>query len=170
LRINQQIKVKEVRLISAKGEQLGLKPTEEAIKIAEESELDLVEVAGSVNPPVCRVMNYGKYLYGQEKKKKQAKKKQKTTSLKEIKIRPKIEEHDYQVKLKSARRFLDNQDKVKVTMMFRGREMSHKELGKKILDRVVEDLGDLCHVEQPAVQEGRNMLIYLAPTTGRKVK
>jgi len=117
-------------------------------------------------------MNYGKYLYGQEKKRKQAKKKQKTIAVKEIKIRPKIEEHDYQVKLRSAQKFLTHQDKVKVTMMFRGRELSHQELGKRILDRLVEDIGDLGVLEKPIKKEGRNMLLFLAPNTntGRKEK
>ena len=108
-------------------------------------------------------MNFGKYQYGQEKKKREARKKQKTTAVKEIKIRPKIEEHDYQVKLRSAQKFLTHRDKVKITLMFRGREMSHQDLGRKILDRMVADLAELAQVEKPAISEGRSTILFLAP-------
>ena len=111
-------------------------------------------------------MNYGKYVYSQEKKKREARKKQKTTAIKEIKIRPKIEEHDYQVKLRNAQRFLNHRDKVKITMMFRGREMSHQDLGRRILDRMTADLADLAQIEKPAASEGRSMILYLAPKAG----
>lgn len=142
---------------------MGVLTTAEGIRRAEEAGLDLVEVAGQVDPPVCRIMNFGKYVYGQEKKKREARKRQKTVVIKEIKIRPKIEEHDYQVKLKNSKRFLSHQDKVKVTLMFRGREASHQEFGQKILDRLVSDCEEVGVVEKPAFREGRNMILYLAP-------
>jgi translation initiation factor IF-3 len=140
---------------------------EEGVRMAEEKGLDLVEVADQTTPPVCRIMNYGKYLYEQEKKKKEARKKQKTIVIKEIKVRPKIEEHDYQVKLRNAQRFLEHQDKVKITMTFRGREMSHRELGKKIIDRMVKDLSEIAQVEKPAMNEGWSTIIYLAPKASK---
>jgi len=164
--VNHGIRARQVRVIGDQGEQLGVITVTEGIRIAEEKGLDLVEVAADASPPVCRIMNFGKYQYGQEKKKREARKKQKTVAIKEIKIRPKIEEHDYQVKLRSAQKFLNHKDKVKVTMMFRGREISHMELGKRILDRMVNDLSDLSQVEKPAKHEGRSMILFLAPKTG----
>ncbi|MDR1702264.1 MAG: translation initiation factor IF-3, partial [Sporomusaceae bacterium] len=133
LKINEEIRVKEVRVLSSANEQLGIMQTREALRMAVEQNLDLVEVAPTAKPPVCRIMDFGKYRYEQQKRDKEVKKKQKITALKEVKIRPNIEEHDFNVKLKNAQRFLEDGDKVKVTIMFRGRELSHPELGKQVL-------------------------------------
>ncbi len=138
-------------------------PVKEALKLAEGKGLDLVEVAPQASPSVCRIMDYGKYRYEQRKRTKEAKKKQKTTEIKEVKLRPKIEEHDYQVKLRQAQRFLKNGDKTKVTIMFRGREMAHLDIGKKLLDRLANDTTDLGLVETAARMEGKSMGMILAP-------
>jgi len=143
------------------GEQLGIIPLEEALRIAQDAGLDLVEVAPTANPPVCRIMDFGKFKYEQSKKDKSNKKKQATISVKEIRLRPKIEEHDYEFKAKHARKFIEAGNKVKVTVMFRGREMAHKEFGKRILDRMIEDLSDVAKVASPPAMEGRFMVMYL---------
>ncbi len=135
----------------------------EAVRAAEESGLDLVEVAADAKPPVCRIIDYGKYRYEQSKREKEARKKHRTQELKEIKLRPKIDEHDYQTKLKHLAKFLAKGDKIRVTIMFRGREMAHVDLGRKILDRVVHDLEKVAKVEQGPRQEGRNLVIMLNP-------
>jgi translation initiation factor IF-3 len=163
LRINQRIRVKEVRLIGPNGEQEGIVNTQDALLKAEEAGLDLVEVAGQSSPPVCRIMDYSKYKYEQEKKEKEARKHQKIVHLKEIKMKPNIEEHDYQVKLHHMKRFLERGDKAKLTMTFRGREMSHMNIGKKIMDRVVVDLNESGEVEKGPMMEGRNIMIYFMP-------
>ena len=137
--------------------------TAEALQLAEEQGFDLVEVAPNEKPPVCRIMDYGKYKYQQSKRLQQAKKKQKVISVKEIKLRPKTEEHDYQFKSVHVRRFLQDGHKAKVTVVFRGREMAHTELGRRMLDRIVEDMGDISTVEQMPRQEGRNMSMVLSP-------
>jgi len=137
--------------------------TKEALRLAEEKGLDLVEVAPQASPPVCRIMDYGKYRYEQRKRTKEAKKKQRTMEVKEIKLRPKIEEHDYQVKLRQAQKFLKSGDKTKVTIMFRGREMAHLDIGKKLLDRLSNDVTDLGMVEMAAKMEGRSMGMIIAP-------
>lgn len=138
-------------------------PIQEALELAGGKSLDLVEVAPQASPPVCRIMDYGKHRYEQRKRSKEAKKKQKATEIKEVKLRPKIEEHDYQVKLRQAQRFLKNGDKTKVTIMFRGREMTHLDIGKKILDRLASDIADLGLVETAARMEGKSMGMILAP-------
>jgi translation initiation factor IF-3 len=157
------IRVSEVRVVDQDGEQLGIMVTEDALQRAEEQGLDLVEVAPDAKPPVCRIMDYGKYRYQQSKRLQQAKKKQTIISVKEIKLRPKTEEHDYQFKTKHVRRFLQDGHKAKVTIMFRGREMAHVELGRRILDRIATDMEDICIVEQMPKQEGRNMSMVLGP-------
>jgi translation initiation factor IF-3 len=157
------IRAREVRVIGQEGGQLGIMAAQEAIQLAEEQGLDLVEVAPEARPPVCRIMDYGKYKYQQSKRLQQAKKKQKIISVKEIKLRPKTEEHDYQFKTQHVRRFLQDGHKTKVTVVFRGREMAHTELGRQMLDRVAVDLQDVGSVEQTARQEGRNMTMVLSP-------
>ena len=170
LKINQRIRVKEVRLIGPEGEQIGIINTQDALQKAEDSGLDLVEVAGQSSPPVCRIMDYSKYKYEQEKKEKEARKHQKIVHLKEIKMKPNIEEHDYQVKLHHIKRFLERGDKAKLTMTFRGREMSHMSIGKKIMDRVVSDLNEAGEVEKGPMMEGRNIMIYFMPRPSASVK
>ena len=150
-------------LIGPGGEQLGIRPLLEAQIIARELDLDLVEVAGSANPPVCRLMDYGKYKYEQSQRAKEARKKQSHVVIKEMKFRPKIEPHDYETKKKHVERFLEEGAKVKLTIMFRGRETTHPELGERILNRVAQELSDIAHVEAPPKQDGRNMIMVLAP-------
>ncbi|MBQ7516114.1 MAG: translation initiation factor IF-3 [Schwartzia sp.] len=168
LRINDEIHIREVRVTSATGEQLGIMPTKEALRLAEEQHLDLVEVAPKAKPPVCRIMDFGKFRYEQQKREKEAKKKQKVITIKEVKLRPNIEQHDFEVKLKNALRFVQEGNKVKVTIMFRGREMSHPELGKEVLSRVAEQMKDLVSIERDAKLEGRNMIMILAPKAPAK--
>jgi len=143
-------------------------PTEEALKIAEEKGLDLVEVSPNSRPPVCKIMDYGKYKYEQSKKARESRKKQHITHLKEIKLRPKIEEHDLEFKLRHAEKFLNNRDKVKFTVTFRGREMEHIELGMKLLDRIVERFSDIAVIEKEAVQIGKNITMILGPRSQKK--
>ena len=142
--------------------------TRDALQLAEEQHLDLVEVAPKAKPPVCRIMDFGKYRYEQQKRDKEAKKKQKVITIKEVKIRPNIEQHDFDVKLKNALRFIEEGNKVKVTIMFRGREMSHQELGRDVLRRVAEELKDLVAIERDAKLEGKNMIMILAPKVSAK--
>jgi translation initiation factor IF-3 len=152
-----------VRVIGADGEQAGVMPLAEAQDLAYEADLDLVEIAPDAEPPVCRVMDYGKYLFELNKKKHAAKKKQKVIHVKEVKFRPGTEEQDYQVKLRNLTRFLNNGDKAKVTLRFRGREMAHMELGKQLLERVEKDLEEIGTVEQYPKMEGRQMVMVIAP-------
>jgi translation initiation factor IF-3 len=152
-----------VRVVGQDGTQLGVMVTNEALRLAEEQGLDLVEVAPNEKPPVCRIMDYGKYKYQQSKRLHQAKKKQKVILVKEIKFRPKTEEHDYQFKCQHIRRFLQDGHKAKVTVVFRGREMAHTDLGRRMLDRIAEDMGEVGTVEQTPRQEGRNMSMILNP-------
>lgn len=163
LRINEQIRVSEVRLIDEEGSQAGVVPIQKALAVAEEVGLDLVEISPTAKPPVCRIMDYGKYLFELSKKQAEARKKQKQIQIKEVKFRPTTEEGDYQVKLRNLTRFLSNGDKVKITLRFRGREMAHQELGMRILERVKQDTGDFAVVEQEAKREGRQLLMVLAP-------
>jgi translation initiation factor IF-3 len=163
-RINERIRVPEVRLIDENGEQVGIVPTNEALERARNSDLDLVEVAQNSKPPVCRILDYSKYKYEQEQKAKQARKHQQQTNVREIKLRPKIAQHDYETKRGHVERFLKQQDKVKVTIMFRGREQSHPERGRMLLDRLLEDVSEIGVVESPPLQEGRNMTMLLGPT------
>ena len=157
------IKADQVRVVNADGEMVGVISKEEGIEIAFEAGLDLVEVSPNADPPVCKVLDYGKYKYEAQKKANEARKKQKVIDVKEIKMRPGIDEHDYQVKMRSVRRFLDEGDKVKMTIRFRGREMAHQELGMKVLDRVREDVDELAKVEQFPKSEGRLMTMVIAP-------
>ena len=163
-RINERIRVAEVRLIDENGEQQGVKATPEALEYARERELDLVEVAPNSKPPVVRVLDYSKYKYEQEQKAKAARKHQQQVNVREIKLRPKIADHDYETKKGHVERFLRNQDKVKVTIMFRGREATHPERGRMLLDRLFEDVSELAVIEQEPLQEGRNMHMLLSPT------
>jgi len=163
LRINEEIRCREVRLVDNQGQQLGVMPPREAVKIAAEKGLDLVEVAPTANPPVCRIMDYGKYKYEQSKKEREAKKNQRTITVKEVKLRPNIEDHDFQTKAKNAAKFLSGGDKVKVTIMFRGREITHPELGQELCRRFAEELQSVAKVEKAAKVEGRNMIMILAP-------
>jgi len=164
-RVNEQIRLSPVRLIDTDGAQLGVVPVDEAMTLARDKGLDLVEVAPNARPPVCRIMDYGRYKYEQAKAEREAKRKQHVTQMKEIKMRPNIEEHDFEFKTRHIKRFLQERDKVKVTIMFRGREMAHTENGKEVLDDVVEEIGDLAIVEQQARLEGRNMFLILAPNS-----
>ena len=161
--MNDEIDVPKVRVIDAEGENHGVISLEDALEIAEEAGLDLVEVSPQVDPPVCKVLDYGKYKYEQQKKANEARKKQKIIEVKEIKMRPGIDEHDYQVKMKNVRKFLDNGDKVKMTIRFRGREMAHQDLGLKVLTRVREELDELIKIEQMPKTEGRLMVMVIAP-------
>lgn len=157
------IRVPQVRVIDAEGNQLGVMVTKDALAAAESIGLDLVEVAPTANPPVCRIMDYGKYKYQMSKKAKEAKKKQTVISIKEMKLRGKTEEHDFQFKVRNIRRFLSEGDKVKVSIIFKGREITHTELGMGMLKRVSEELKDVATVEAPPRLEGRNMSMVLAP-------
>nr|WP_092486219.1 translation initiation factor IF-3 [Desulfoscipio geothermicus] len=161
--MNEQIRVKEVRVIDVDGNQLGVIPVREALRLAEQRELDLVEVAPQARPPVCRIMDYGKYRYEQSKREKEARKNQKVISIKEVKLRPNIEDHDFEVKAKNAVRFLKDGNKVKATIMFRGRQIVHPDLGKKLLVRLAEKVADLANVERQPKLEGKNMIMILAP-------
>jgi translation initiation factor IF-3 len=163
-RINERIRVPEVRLIDDEGNQIGVLETSEALRFAQERELDLVEVAPEARPPVCRVLDYSKYKYEQAQKLKQARKHQQQITIREIKFRPKIAQHDYDTKKHHVERFLRHKDKVKVTIMFRGREVTHPERGTAILDRLAEELAELGVVEQRPMQEGRNMTMMMAPS------
>jgi translation initiation factor IF-3 len=163
-RINERIRVPEVRLIDETGQQVGIIPTREALRVAQEKDLDLVEVAADAKPPVCRILDYSKYKYEQIQKQKAARKHQQQINVREIKFRPKIAQHDYDTKKGHVMRFLKARDKVKVTIMFRGREMAHPERGEMILNRLAEELGELAVVEQRPQQDGRNMTMMLAPS------
>jgi translation initiation factor IF-3 len=170
-RINESIRVPRVRLVDSDGSQVGIKPTAEALEYAYSKDLDLVEVAASADPPVARIMDYGKYKYEQEQKAKTARKHQSQIQVKEIKLRPKIGVHDYETKKGHVERFLGNRAKVKVTIMFRGREQTHPERGRDLLMRLAEDVKELGSIESPPLQDGRNMVMVLAPhrNAGREV-
>jgi translation initiation factor IF-3 len=163
VRVNQRIRAAKARVIAPDGEQLGILDLPEALAKAEEFGLDLVEVAPNVDPPVCKIMDYGKFRYEESKKEHERRKKQATVVLKEIKLRPKTEEHDLDYKVKRLKRFIADNCKVKVTIMFRGREITHPEQARLLIDRVLEMVGDETQVEQPAKFEGRNMTLILAP-------
>ncbi|MEC7660159.1 MAG: translation initiation factor IF-3 [Pseudomonadota bacterium] len=162
-RVNTDILNDEVRCISPDGEQLGVMKTADAIAQADAQGLDLVEVSPNTDPPVCKILDYGKFKYEAQKKKNEAKKKQKIIEVKEIKLRPNIDEHDYQVKMRNVQKFLDEGDKVKVTMRFRGREMAHQELGVNVLNRVRDDTEDVAKIEAFPKLEGRQMIMVIAP-------
>src|SRR5262245_58957110 len=163
IRANEAIRVPEIRVIGADGNQLGVMATQQALQMARDLGLDLVEVSPTSRPPVCRIMDFGKYKYEQSKKTKQSKKKQHTFQVKEVKFRPKTEEHDYQFKKRHAEEFLEKHYKVKVTLMFRGRELDHKELGYRMLDRLTKDLAHISVVERSPEFEGRLMVMYFSP-------
>jgi translation initiation factor IF-3 len=163
-RINDRIRVPEVRLIDEQGAQIGVMRTDEALRYAQDRDLDLVEVAAEARPPVVRVLDYSKYKYEQAQKQKQARKRQQNIVIREIKFRPKIAAHDYATKKGHVERFLRHKDKVKVTIMFRGREVTHPERGQEILDRLAEELSELAIVEQRPQQDGRNMTMMLGPS------
>ncbi len=163
-RINERIRVPQVRLIGADGEQLGIVDTPEALRRAQEADLDLVEVAPNNKPPVTRLLDYSKYKYEQEQKQKQARKHQQQVNIREIKLRPKIADNDYRTKKGHVERFLKHHDKVKVTIMFRGREQAHPERGRALLQKLFEDLGGIAVIESAPLQEGRNMSMLLAPS------
>jgi translation initiation factor IF-3 len=163
-RINERIRVPEIRLIDETGQQVGIMKTADALKIAQDRDLDLVEVAPEAKPPVCRILDYSKYKYEQAQKQKAARKHQTQINVREIKFRPKIAQHDYDTKKGHVLRFLNGRDKVKVTIMFRGREMAHPERGEQLLNRLADELGELAVVEQRPQQDGRNMVMMLAPS------
>jgi translation initiation factor IF-3 len=161
--INERIRFPKIRVIDADGAQLGIMAPREAMEIADEKELDLVLVSDKADPPVCRIMDYGKYKFEQEKKAREAKKKQHTVDVKEVKMRYKIEEHDYNVRISQARRFLQDGDKVKATIMFRGREIQHSDIAEDLLKRMAVDLQEYGEVQQAPKKEGRNMMMLIAP-------
>ena len=162
-RINEEIRAREIRVVGPDNEQIGIMSAREALALAEEKQLDLVEIAPNGKPPVCRIMNFGKYRYEQQKRDKEARKKQKVITIKEVKLRPNIEQHDFNVKTKNALRFINDGNKVKVTIMFRGRELSHPELGRDLLLKVADALSEYVVVERAPKLEGRNMIMILTP-------
>ncbi|WP_172796533.1 translation initiation factor IF-3 [Moraxella catarrhalis] len=161
--MNEEIRAKEVRLVKEDGEQMGVVDIQTALKAALDVNLDLVEIVADAKPPVCKIMDYKRYLYEQKQKAKEAKKNQKQTQVREIKLRPGTEEADYQVKLRKIVEFLENKDKVKISIRFRGREMAHQEIGKAQLDRIIEDTAEIASVEQAPKVEGRQMGMLLGP-------
>ncbi len=163
LRVNEGIRAREVRVISPEGEQLGIMSVADAVRIAVERELDLVEVASEAVPPVCRIMDFGKFKYLQSRRVKEARKKQTIIQVKEVKMGPKTDEHDFQFKARHVRRFLEDGNKAKVTIRFRGREMAHTELGRKLLDRMAQAMADISAVEHNPKLEGRNLVMILTP-------
>jgi translation initiation factor IF-3 len=167
-RINTEINAPEVRLIGVNGEQVGVVPIAQALKMAEESEVDLVEIAPLAKPPVCKLMDYGKFKYREAKKAHEAKLKQKQIHVKEVKFRPGTDEGDYQIKLRNLIKFLDEGDKAKVTLRYRGREMAHQEFGVRLIERVKQDLDPYAVVEQFPKMEGRQLIMVLAPKKGKK--
>ncbi len=162
-RVNEDIRVPQVRLIDEAGEMLGVMSAYDALRRAYDVGLDLLEISPNAVPPVCKITDYGKFKYEQQKKANEARKKQKVVEIKEIKVRPNIDDHDYEVKMRSARSFIDEGDKVKVTLRFRGREMAHQDLGVKVLERIRVELGELVKVEQMPRLENRQMIMVLAP-------
>lgn len=164
MNVNERIRAKEVRLIDSNGEQLGVKSHKEALKIAQNKNLDLVLVAPNAKPPVARIMDYGKYRFEMQKREKEARKKQKVINVKEVRLSPAIGDHDFETKLKNARRFLKKGDKVKVAVRFRGRAITHKDLGRDVLERFAEEVKDIATVEQKPKMEGRNMFMMVAPS------
>jgi translation initiation factor IF-3 len=161
--VNEEIRAREVRLIGSNGEQLGIKPFREAMQIALDANLDLVNVAPTAKPPVCRIMDYGKYRYEMQKKEKEARKNQKIVELKEVRFSATIDEHDFQTKLRNVVKFLNEGDKVKLSVRFRGREITHADIGQKVLERVAKEAAEVCSVERRPKLEGRSMIMILAP-------
>lgn len=169
-RVNRRIRVPEIRVIGEDGEQLGIMPTIQALRRAESASLDLVEVQPRAKPPVCKIMDYGKYKYEQSRKLAESKKKQQQIELKEVKFRPKTGEHDFEVKVKNLKRFLEKGNKGKVTVMFRGREIVHPEIGREMLNRIIQALGEDALIEQHPRLEGRQMVMIVAPGRGGSKK
>ncbi|MGI5873664.1 MAG: translation initiation factor IF-3 [Bacillota bacterium] len=167
MRINEQIRVPQVRLIDSDGTQLNIVATREAQRISAERGLDLVEIAPQAKPPVCKIMDYGKYRFEQVKREKETKKNQKVIAIKEVKLRPNIEDHDFETKAKNGERFLKNGNKVKVTIMFRGREITHPDLGRELCARMAQRLGECSSIEKPPKVEGRNMNMILVPKSDK---
>jgi len=161
--INDEIRAREVRLVGADGEQIGIKSIRDALQLAADASLDLVNVAPTAKPPVCRIMDYGKFRYEQQKKEKEARKNQKIVDIKEVWFRANIEEHDYQVKFRNVVKFLNEGDKVKASVRFRGREITHAAIGQKILERLSKEVAEICNVERAPKLEGRSMIMILAP-------
>ena len=168
LRVNDRIKVREVRVIGDDGEQLGVLPIQDALRLARDRDLDLVEVAPNAIPPVCRLLEYGKFKYEQAKKEREARKNQRVVLLKEVRLRPGTDDHDIDTKCKAIQRFLEDGDKVKVTIRFKGREMAHPQLGKDALDRIAENLKAIAAIERPALVEGRTMTMIMGPGAAMK--
>ena len=168
VRVNERIRVREVRVIDETGQQLGIMPPQQALTIARQKGLDLVEVSATAVPPVCRIMDYGRYQYMEQKRARQAKKHQRTIEIKEIKFRPKVDEHDYQIKKKHIERFIADGDKVKATVFFRGREIAHPEIGRRILERLLGELGELAIAETMPRLEGNQMSTILSQRPGQK--
>ncbi|MBU2888711.1 translation initiation factor IF-3 [Celeribacter halophilus] len=162
-RVNERIRAPEIRLIGAEGENVGVVTPARAMDMAAEAGLDLVEISPNANPPVCKIMDYGKFKYEQQKRESEARKKQKTIEIKEVKFRPGTDVHDYEVKMRNVVRFLENGDKVKVTLRFRGREMAHQDLGRQLLERVAEDTKELGKIENMPKMEGRQMIMMIGP-------
>ena|SRR5437870_6372301 len=170
VRINDRIRVPQVRVVGADGQQIGLLATREALELARTNGLDLVEVSPTSRPPVCRIMDYGKFKYEQNKRQRKARKNQHVMRMKEVKLRPKIDEHDYNFKVGHARTFLEERDKVKFSVTFRGRELAHIDLGQKIMSRVITDLAEVGQIEMPAKMEGRMLVMVMVPKPGLKPK
>ena len=162
-RTNREIRVREVQLIDAEGQNRGVIDIVEALRLSEEDGLDLVEIVPNANPPVCKILDYGKFRFNEQKKAAEARKKQKIVEIKEIKLRPMIDDHDYEVKMRAMQRFFEEGDKVKVTLRYRGREMAHQEIGTKLLDKLKNDVAEYAKVEQDARFEGRQVVMVLAP-------
>ena len=162
-RINDKIRVPEIRLIGAEGENIGVVSPRRGLEMAEDAGLDLVEISPNASPPVCKIMDYGKFKYEQQKRESEARKKQKTIEVKEVKFRPNTDTHDYDVKMRNVTRFLEAGDKVKVTLRFRGREMAHQELGRDLLQRIAADIENIAKVESMPKMEGRQMIMVVAP-------
>ena len=163
IQVNHEIKAREVRLIGPDGKQLGIMPLKDALRYAQEAQLDLVKIASNAKPPVCKIMDFGKYKYEQSKREKEARKNQKVINIKEIRMNPTIDDHDFQVRLKSAVKFLKDGNKVKVSIKFRGRQMIHTKLGEDVLNKMVEHVQEVGIVEKPPTMEGRNMVMVLSP-------
>ena len=170
MRVNERITAREVRLIGKKGEQLGVVSLAQAKEIARKQNLDLVEVAATAVPPVCRLLDYGKYKYEQAKKEREVRKSQRVSVLREIRLRPRIDEHDFEAKTRSVKKLLEGGDKVKVTVMFRGREIVHPQLGLRLLERMTDSLKEGASVERQPSMDGKRMIMVLSPVAGQKTK
>nr|WP_041607806.1 translation initiation factor IF-3 [Halobacteroides halobius] len=167
LRVNEKIRAREVRVVDNDGEQIGIMSLKKGLSLAEEKGLDLAEVAPQAKPPVCKIMDYGKYKYEQAKKAKEAKKNQNVMKTKEVQLSANIEDHDFNVKVKMAKRFLNNKNKVKVSLRFRGREIVHKDLGYELMDRLAEQVSDIGKISKKPTMEGRNMLMFITPKSDK---